>query len=342
MKKINRIKLIFAALPVIVIALLLIIPWNQYDRSYKTLAQWGKGKMGVSETAYYNSRIRNIVTKWQEKGDNNGDSKDPNTSFMHIDLEQNALWLEENGKVNKENYMNLPENISWQLSCTASLNQKLPDKIILRAQKSNSENIKFFFIVNSSNTNILKISERRTDKKDSLFGPEAIAIVSEDEYKSYKDSLAQMNSEQSIEKENSEQTALEKNKLRWLEAEKLIYMEIEGQIINAGYELASTAVGAGPDYTSAYAVINANVDNILYQYLDFEGRAYLKIDYLGDEIWYAKTVPDPTQNPTQKPTSDLKHDFEFLIFPDEQISRSQYMKYIKQGHKLHQSEKYRE
>jgi hypothetical protein len=355
MKKINRITLIFATLPLVIIALLLFLRWNEYGQSYKSLANWGKGIFRNSEKAYYTNKVINIIAKWQ-KTDNNPDSSvsDSNSVFLHFDLEQNAIWLEENGQVKTEDYCEFPFNSgngalyyppfpkATELPRRTILqikdpNQKLQSLFLLKCGSFN-----FFFDTRTiagspvfpAGSVYMSGSSQKTDDYTSL-------IVSEEEYEKYKNSVSQKKSGQPNEKATTQQTVLEEKKSRWLEGEKLLYMEIEGQVLNAGYELDSLELEAGFDYNAAYAVIQGHGENVVYKYLDLGGgsktvRAYLKIDYLGNDIWYAKTWPHPKR--TLK--SDRKLDLEFLIFPDEQIPHSQYRKYIEQGRKLQQSESF--
>jgi hypothetical protein len=363
MKKINRIKLIVAALPVSVILLLLFFNWYQSCQSYKSLSNWGKGLSRYSEQAYYNNKLRNIITKWQKAANNpNGSIKDSNSTFLHFDLEQNAVWLEENGQVKIEDYIDLPEQTTWALQYSSLLPTiNLPKRVILRTLKVNQILTGQFFLSTETRYSsycfvfdnkifsggpfprgsiIQNLSPASNNPQVSI--DYTSLIISEEEYKKYKDSLAKTNPEQSGEQANEtpETKALEENKAGWLKAEKLLYMEIDGQILNAGYELNSLEVEAGSDYTGACAIMEARGENAIHRYLHLDGsktvRAYLKIDYLGDNIWYAGTAP----HPARKLETDSKLNLEFLIFPEEQISRSQYRKYIKQGRRLQQSESF--
>ncbi|MEJ2649933.1 MAG: hypothetical protein P8016_16180, partial [Sedimentisphaerales bacterium] len=324
-------------------------------QSYKSLAKWGKGFSRFSEQAYYNNKVRNVITKWQKAG-NNPDSSvsDSNSVFVHFDLEQNAIWLEEDGQVKAENYCKIPYSSKNSALSYPALpnNTELPKRIILQIKEPNQQlqsqfllkfgPFNFFFDTRTlagspvfpAGSGYISGSSQKIDDYTSL-------IVSEEEYEKYENSLSQKKSGQPNEKATSRQTILEEKKSRWLEAEKLLYMEIEGQVLNAGYELNSLEVEAGLDYTAAYAVIQGYGENVVYKYLDLGGgvktvRAYLKIDYVDNNIWYAKTWP----HPKRALKSDRKLDLEFLVFPDEQISRSQYRKYIEQGRKVQQSESF--
>ena len=362
MKKINRIKLIFVALPVAVIALLLFLDFYRSTQSYKSLAGWGKGNLSNSESAYYSNKLRSIVTKWQKAGNDPDGIKDSNNTFLHIDLEKHAIWLEENGNVEAEDYCKIPFSSSNSVLFypTIQKNVELPKRTILRITDPDQElggqfnlncgPFQFMFDTKTfgGGPSLLvrgpvyigpDYVSRRSQKADDYIS----FIVSEEAYNKYRNSIAQKQLDKSREKENgnSRQKALEENKARWFDMEKYLYMEIDGQVLNAGYELNSLEVGAGPDYTAAYAVIQGHGESVIHKYLDLGGgsktvRAYLKIDYIGNNIWYAKAWP----HPKRKLQSDRKLNLEFLIFPDEQISRSQYRKYIKQGRKIQQSESF--
>ena len=355
MKKINRTKLVFAALPVIFIALLLFMRWNEYGRSYKSLANWGNELERYSETAYYSNRAKNIISKWQKACNNPDNINDSNSTFLHFDLEKNAIWLEDNGQVKNENYINLPEQTFWVLSYTSfSKTIELPKRIILRTMKIKQEFAGQFVL--STDTRYRPycfIFNNKTNTSGSIFQntllPVSINsqptidytsfIINEDDYNQYKDFLFETSSEQYIEKETSKQTAFKENKSKWLDIEKYLYMEIDGQVLNSGFELDSLELEAGPDYTGAYAIIRGSGESVIHKYLGLGAsrknvQSYFKIDYLGNDTWYAGTAP----HPKRKLESDRKLNLEFLIFPEEQISRSQYRKYIKLGRRVQQSD----
>jgi len=349
MKKISRIKLLFVLLPIIAITLLLIIRWNEYGKSYKSLANWGLGRAVTSERIYFCSRLQSIITKWQKAGNNTDDINDSNSTFLYIDLDKNAIWLEIDGQIDIANYSNLPENVTWQMNDSE---KKLPGRIILRTKKNNEQIKGAIYLMDNNNPNNMffgfdtdiytssDINRGRSNPFD-LYSPNiSLLIVHKSEYQQNKEFIPEGSLGQIKTNEDSEKTALQENKTRWFEAEKLLYMEIDGQIQNSGYQLDSLEMEPSPDYKSAYAIIQGHGKSIIHRLLGLGGgsktiQAYLKIDYLGYDIWYAKTAP----HPTHKLESDRKLNLEFLVYADEQIPRSQYKKYIKQGRKLQQSKK---
>ena len=333
MKKRTFIKIFFILFSLTII-LFYVLDLYQSRKSYKTLANWKTAKMGVSETAYYSKRIRNIITKWQQVCNSPDNIEDYYKTFLHIDLEKKAIWLEENGKVKKQNYTNLPEKYSWDLCYPGTSNQVILKKAILRTRRVYEEftgcftiRTRYFSCFFDAKTFHIgfNLSGMQQTNISSL-------IISQEQYNQYEESIIEAKSDQSDENEDSEKIALQENISRWLEAEKLFYKEIEGQIINAGYEFDSIEITAGPDYTAAHAIITAHGENVLFKLLDLGGssktiRAYFKIDYLEDGIWYVRTAPDPKR----QLKSDRKFNLEFLVFAQEQIPLSKYRKYIKQG-----------
>jgi hypothetical protein len=355
MRKISSIKLIFAALSVVVIVLLLYLHFSQSCKSYKSLAIWGQMGMGYSEQAYYTNKLRNIITEWQRAGKRIDTNK--NNTYLLIDLAKNAIWLEENGHVKNDYYFEFPKQNSWILNYSSPQKSiELPKRTILYIKEKEQQLTGQFYLYGVITKKTYYCSfDTITCSMDIPFplsirriGPEftnaqdyTSLIVSEEEYKKYKGSLAQTNPEQFDENETFRQKILEDHILKWLEIENYLHMEIVGQIQNAGYELRSLELRAGPDYTAANAIIEAHGESILNKYLNTDWgnktvRAYFKIDYLGDGIWYAKTSP----NPKLKLQSNKKFDLEFLIFPFEQIPRLQYKKYTKEGRKAQQPESF--
>ena len=362
MKKISRIKLLFVALPVIVITLFLFMRWNEYSRSYKSIINWGNGLQRYSETIYYSNRVKRIITKWQDACKNSDNKEDSNNTFLHFDLGKNTIWLEEQGQMKKYNCIELPEHTTWKMKYSwAKGSVILPKNIILRTLKNNQQFAGQFFLYTDtryrpycfifniqtcSSGSFLQGTIIQNFNASSINPPNAVDytefIISEENYKIFKNSVSEINSGQSIEKETPEQITLEENKLKWFDIEKYLYMEIDGQVKNAGYELNSLEVEAGPDYTGAYAIIKGSGESAvhtIHKLFDLAGgsktvRAYLQIDNIGDGIWYAKTKP----HPKRKLESDRKLNLEFLIFAEEQIPRSQYKKYIDKGRRLPQLE----
>lgn len=349
MKKISRIKLIFTALPIVVIALLLFIRWIDYGKSYKSLANWETKNVGFSEFAYYVNRLNYITKNWQTAENNQNDNIN---KYLHIDMEQSAVWFEENGNIKKENYFKLPKRTTWNLSILSSPSITLPKHLILRTKRYNEKFSGRFDLNTTTNnppyhylfdpTSSAGFFGSMTGTFAKIAAPNDISslFVSEEEYTKYKNSLIEINSGQGNENDNTASQILEENKLKWFNIEKYLYQEIAGQIIKAGYSLPfnSIEIEAGSDYKGGHAIIKAFGESILNKYLNTDWgnktvRAYFKIDYLEKDIWYGKT----TTHPNIKLESDRKINLEFLVFPDEQLPRLQYRKYIKQGRKLQQS-----
>ena len=356
MKKRNQIKLIFAAVSVIILAMLWFLHWNEYGKSYKSLVKWGQGNTRYVEQIYYSTRVKDIITEWQNESNNPDDKvRDSNSIFLHLVLNQNAIWLEENGMCKEEYYVTLPYTKKSILFYAESKpTNELPNHTILQIKKPEQELSGQFYLDCGQYNFVFDTKKCDGGPSPGLF-PKFIVgdikqsidytslIVSEEEYKKYKDSLTEIKSEQPAKEDNddSRNISLEEKKSNWLKAEKLLYMEIDGQLLNRGYELRSLEVQTGPDYTGAYAIISASKDNPLHKYLGFDIgvsniNVYFKIDCLDNNIWYVKTWP----HPKRKLDSDRKVNLEFLVFPDEQIPRSQYSKYIKQGRELQQAKDY--
>ena len=106
MEKKTWAKLIVAVFLVAAIAIGLCFRWRSAGKGPDPAAHWGRGKLTVSEGAYYRNRINFIIENWQDsrrnaENDSNGRLKDSYKTFFIIDLDEQALWIENNGRIEK-------------------------------------------------------------------------------------------------------------------------------------------------------------------------------------------------------------------------------------------------
>ena len=101
-------------------------------------AGWGRGKIKASERRYYQDRFRIMMDRWRDiawtsKSDREGRLVEPHHAYLHIDLDKEALWIEDHGKVRPEDYMDLPANMKWRLyHLTEQAKVRLPAKVCLK------------------------------------------------------------------------------------------------------------------------------------------------------------------------------------------------------------------
>ena len=161
-------------------------------------------------------------------------------------------------------------------------------------------------------------------------------IVDENEYQKNQSLLA-VNKEISSNKESIQEEIsleLQKNEKLWNGIEKYFYIECEKQICKAGYEITSISFESEPDFSSGHAQIQAFKNNLLDKIFKriLYVETYLKIDYIDDGVWYTKSVKGtniPLKVKKRKPLN-----LEFLIYPEKEISESQYKEMIEKGRNL--------
>ena len=119
-------------------------------------------------------------------------------------------------------------------------------------------------------------------------------VVSDVEYRASQSSWAQDDADTTLDAEPPSSN-IKEHRDAWLNVEKRIYQSIEGQIIRTDLELHQLHVVPGPDYSAAHAEATVLKRGLLRNVLD-PGAApsiHLKIDYLGDEVWYIRSGDAP-------------------------------------------------
>jgi hypothetical protein len=361
MEKKTRAKLIIAIFLITAISLALYFRWR--PNALGLDLGWGKGNLIISEKAYYFEGINRIIESWQQTKRNaerekDGRLKDSYKIYLVIDLDKKSFWMEENGQVRAENYIELPPKTKWTLHYfTPTSDTVLTGRTILKIRGYNTRQItpeKFFLVgkgaegyihfqfdsnsrgggSGSGSFNKPSISLKSSSaNKDELYGS---IIVTQDEYQQYRDSLADSNVIQSGEENTQAEfiSGLEENKAAWSRIEKHLYMEIDKQVRQAGYELYRLTVEPGPDFSAGHAELRARSSGLIKQF--FGGsrpvESYLQIDNIGNDIWYAKSAA----NPRRPMLSRRQFDLEFLIYPQSSVSESQYQELIEQSRLKHQ------
>ena len=357
MEKKTWAKLIIAVLMILVLSLALYFRWQtgEWDTG------WGKGNLTISERTYYFGVINRIIESWQQTKRNaerekDGRLKDSYKIYLVIDLDKKAFWIEENGQVRAENYIELAPKTKWTLSYfTPTSDTVLSGRTILKIRGYNTRQItpeKVFLVgrgadnyihfqfdsnsrsggSGSGSFNKPSISFKPSSaNEDEIYGS---IIVTQDEYQQYRNSVADSNVIKSDKESTQEEiiTKLEEKKAAWNRIEKHLYMEIDKQIRRAGYELYSLKVEPGPDFSVGHAELRARNSGFLKQFFGGSGsvESYLQIDNLGNDIWYAKSAA----NPRRPMLSRRQLSLEFLICSEEEISESQQKELIEKGNQI--------
>jgi len=361
-KKISA-TIIIVIIFVTIIAAGLYIRWHSAGSGSSPTVRWGRGYLATSERAYYSSRMGRIIKSWQQtKGnaeiDRDGQLKESYQTLLVIDLDKPAIWIEENGRTQEHNYTELPAGIKWELyHTTPQTNNKLTGRTVLkiRGLYSNGQTPERFsfiangregsFSLNFNSTSLVQshgTSSRKmrtynfkssTKKEGELYGS---LIVTDAEYQQYRQSFSKAALSPSEEKGRQIQkyVTLKENKATWQKNEKFLYLEIERQVRKKGYTLRSLKVEPGPDFSAGHAEIRGHNNAFLRS---FWGRVssvktYLNIDYLGDNIWYAKSVAHPLHPIMRR--RELK--LEFLICPEGNLLDSREKEFLTKGRQKQQ------
>jgi len=310
---------------------------------------WGDGSLTTSERAYYTSRINAIIETWQRSRRNTGQGEkgrfeESYGTHLVIDLDKNAIWIEDNGQIQPDNYTEFPAKMKWTLfHTTPQGDSEIPGQTRLRIRGGNSGQgyPEQFYLVGAGRVPGHLYFEFSTDSRGSgsgsgKFSPQpytgssssgkkpdesyASLIVTDAEYEQYRTSLLSRDPNAPAEPVDSSPFA--QNKAAWRKVEKLLYQQVEKEVSSAGFSLRDLTVEPGPDFSAAHADVGIRPGGIVREIFGgyYWGDTYLKIDYLGDDIWYAKIAPLPQRG--TMPRRD-KIDLEFLIRPTAPIPDSQ-------------------
>jgi hypothetical protein len=365
MEKRTWARLIIAGLVIAAFAIGLYLCWSPIGRSPDPLESWGRGNPTISERNFYIGRIGQIIDHWFQTArkmdsDVDGRIKDIYRNLLVIDMDKQAIWIEDNGQMLKPYNTEFPVGLEWTCyHSTPKRNTELTGQIVLRfrgfhtgrlspeffclvGQSPNSGHISFQFNgrtkVSDYGAGQFSLKSYRFDSigdSENLYGS---LIVTDDEYQRYRNYVANPNILRS-DKESKQSNGLlelEANKSDWNRIEKYLYTEIDKQVRKAGYELRNLSVEPGPDYSAGYAEVRGYNQGFLRGILGRPSsvEAYLKIDYLGNDIWYAKSAV----NPLRPIPARQRLDCEFLICPQGDVPTPTRKELIEKGRQKQQQD----
>lgn len=319
---------------------------------------WGQGKLDVAERAYYVGRVTAIGKAWQHvvhqaTRDRDGRIEESGFTCLVIDTTKKRLWLETDGRPLPEYEIGLPSSMEWKLQrstpegqtelgspCRLRIhgiysNRMPPEQIFLIGEQE--ETLYFSFTPSGccgngySNGPLTKMEIKWNpppQQADAVEKYESL-VVGNEEYERAKTQFG------TNELPSLEPTPLKENQAAWHRVEEQLYQEIDRQISSQGLQLKSLKLTTGPDYTGASAELQAARSGLLK--LIHPGtsswRAYLQIDSLGNDVWYAKSAPHPL-HPIRQPMS-LKT--EFLVSATGSISREDRSRLLAEGQQKQQN-----
>ena len=327
--------------------------WRAKDAGHT----WGDGSLTTSERAYYTNRINAIIETWQRSRRNTGSGEkgrfeESYGTYMVIDLDKNAMWIQDNGQIQPDNYTEFPAKMKWVLfHKTPQSDSELPGRTRLRIRGGNSGrdypekfylvgagrgagHLYFEFSANSRGSGSGSGKFLPQSRRSSAAEPNdsyGSLIVSDSEYEQYRRSFPAR--DPNVPAEPADSSPFAQNKAAWRKIEMPLYQQIEKEVSSAGFSLRDLTVEPGPDFSAAHADVGIRPGGIVREIFGgyYWGDTYLKIDYLGDDIWYAKIAPNPQRG--AMPRRD-KIDIEFLIRPTGPIPDSQRPTLLEKGRKI--------
>jgi RNA polymerase sigma factor (sigma-70 family) len=279
------------------------------------------GQLKPWEIAYYKAGIERICRCWTRTAKKAGRGRDgrinePYPIYLVIDSLKPAMWLETAGQIDPNHCTELPKNMKWKLYRTSPdgnedlrpvirlkirglrMSQTFPEKVCAHSYGRGPGHFSIYITAPNVSTNygpsgtfvIATYKGQFTegvDYFDSIVVGEKEYAESIESVKGLENEIAQLKSDVDSE--------LPRNLANWLEAEKQLYMQIERQLLMTGLEVLKMRVTAGPDCTAGHAEVS------VLEYSAFENRlrrsspawVYLKIDHLGEDVWYLRSDANP-------------------------------------------------
>jgi hypothetical protein len=119
------------------------------------------------------------------------------------------------------------------------------------------------------------------------------------------------------------------NQAAWARVAKRLYQEIDRHIEMEGLTLRRLEVTCGPDRSAASAEFRAGQSGLLGGLRPGPSwrQTFLKIDHLGDDVWYVKNEPDPRRPVPQA----FQVEMEFLVSATGVVSKERRAELLAQG-----------
>lgn len=313
--------------------------------------KWGHGPLKVSERAYYLSHIDTTLAAARDP-----DLQAAGSAYvcLVIDAAKKQMWVESDGRVIQEYHADLPPGMDWRL-CLSTPNETkelpslgrfrlpanrmkrtfLPEQISLVGTRGKKESMWFSL---------------RYDGTDQYYGPAPWSLQSI-QWQSSPQSVVSAGSGESIivsdadyEKAKAQFTAgepaateppeLAESKAAWARAETRLYQELERQLSIKGLRLYNVEIKHGPAYATAFGQYTARYRGLhsLVRGAPPVGQAWLKVDHLGADVWYARTAQNPLQPRPVKPYLEL----EFLLSVGHSVGKREAEAFLTRGREKQQ------
>lgn len=315
-----------------------------------------QGPLTVAEEAYYVARVHTIADTWRQLSshmsrDDDGRIGDPDFTCIGIDAEGGRMWLESGGSILPGCEVELPSRMDWELYHSTPEGMKAlppvtrlritgvytsrlrPEQVHLVGTRDNQEHMAF-----SLGPSGLSGSSAGSGRWSGNVHYQPSKTPQAEQYQSivvgdmdYNEATAQFGSK---EPPACEPAALAENRAAWARVAKRLYLELEERVSREGCTLYHMKVECGPDYTAASAELRARRTGWfnVFRRGPNSAHAYVKIDSLGDDIWYARSAPDP-HHPVRRPDSI---DLEFVLSADGPILKQRQQDLLAQGREKQQ------
>ncbi len=302
---------------------------------------WGQERLKGSERAYYVDRVNRILEAWrgmtrQTQRRNPAETESLPYLCLVVDTDNRELGVESDGRVLPEHHSSLPAGIDWSLYRVAQgANIPLPavsrfrlpgaparsDQVLLLGQNE-SQYIYFSFSSTGRGSGYGSIGAEDTASggvpafpggRTAGEQPYESLVVSPGAYERAKASFHSTFIP-------VEPAVLTQNKSVWLNVEKLLYQEMERHVSRRGWQLSELRIDCGPDYTAATAQVHSlrKGPRPLLSRKRAEVRTALRIDSLGNDVWYVKS-------------ESARLDVEFLVCATGSIPESDQAALLQQG-----------
>lgn len=311
--------------------------WGRRGLSVKEHG-WGHSPMRVAERIYYLQKIKGILTTLAQiespaaPGNASEAERIPFICLV-VDTAKKEMWIESDGIVLPECRVELPPRMEWQV-CRSTSNGavELPEISRFRAPRtcgnppreqrfilvgwSRREEMTFDFTPSGpSGTGYASGFWIRRDRVGSSSGTVRRDQASEPFVVADADYEKAQRGFKPLSSGSSSCVVLSDNRLAWTRVEKRLYQEIDRRTSEAGYYLTLLELQRGPDDAAAFAKVTAHSSSVIpgITFYPRMAQAYLRIDSLGQDIWYAKS-----QRFSGLPNASYL-DLEFLVSAKEDI-----------------------
>ncbi|UCG50219.1 MAG: hypothetical protein JSU94_10590 [Phycisphaerales bacterium] len=317
-----------------------------------------KNSRNTAEWFYRGRQIRRVVQQWQESVKTTplvrGRISDSYHTYLVIDTNEPAIWIEDWGRIREDARMKLPRSMKWRLyHRTPNGDNVLSGLTRLRFKDARRLVSEQFYLVGTEGTErYLGIMFGPGTSSQCGFKPWAFVmprsyawedepqeqvrsvVVGEDEYERNLGLARRQPATGTPQTQASGHIPpiVAQNEARWLAIEKKLYLEIERQLSDRGYDLTHIAVDEGPAMTAAIAMAEGRklgwLDKIYRgRRTDWKSCSVdLKIDYLGDGLWYVVSDPDRRRRLTDKYL-----DLEFLVGAKGRLSGKKRKEWLEKG-----------